>query len=156
MSRWAIVLVFAAAGLLCAQDQTPPQQTPPPSTPDKKPADLKRDRPQQATSDKEEVPPEEDATLSKEDFSFNPMQSQRDVTAGDWYEKKGNHVAAASRYKWATMRNDGNADAWLKLGEAEQKLKDDKAARDAYTKYLELDSTSRKAAEVRKALNKLK
>jgi tetratricopeptide (TPR) repeat protein len=156
MSRWIIALVLMTSASLCAQ--TPPPQLPPPTTPaqGQKPPDLKRDRSQKATSDKEETPPEEDATLTRDDFSFNPLQSQRDVTAGDTYSKKGNHSAAAQRYRWATMHNDGNSEAWLKLGDAERKLRDDKAAKTAYTKYLELDSTSKRAEEVRKTVARLK
>ncbi len=155
MSRWVTVLMLLAAAFLLAQD-TPPQQPPknPPDT--SKPGEMKRDRPPQATSDKEEVPPEEDASLSKHDFSFNPLQSQRDVTVGDEYRKKGNYTAAANRYQTATEYNDGNAQAWLKLGEARQKLKDNKGAKEAYSKYLEIDSTSKTAEEVRKTLSKLK
>ena len=155
MSRWVIALIFVAAASLPAQDAPPQQQ--PPKQPDTKSRDtMKRDRPPQATSDKEEVPPEEDISLSKDDYSFNPLQSQRDVQVGDFYKKKGDYVAAARRYQVATFRNDGNAQAWLKLGEARQKLKDTKAAREAYTKYLELDPNSKNSEEVRKALAKLK
>ena len=120
MSRWVIALLFTAAASLYAQD-TPPPQPPDKTTP---PPEMKRDRPRKATSDKEEVPPEEDASLTRDDYSFNPMQSQRDVTVGDEYRKKGNLIAAARRYQTATLRNDGNSQAWLKLGETRQKMKD--------------------------------
>lgn len=146
--------MFVAAVVLCAQN-APPQQ-PPTQPPDKKTLEMKRDHPQQKTSDKEEIPPEEDATLSKDDISFNPLQSQRDVAIGDQYRKKGNYPAAASRYLRATLLNDGNAEAWRKLGIAREKMKDARAAREAYTKYLELDPTSKDAQEVKKALSKLK
>jgi tetratricopeptide (TPR) repeat protein len=102
------------------------------------------------------VPPEEDTSLAKDDYSFNPLQSQRDVVAGDYYRKKGNFSAAAHRYQTATMRNDGNSEAWLKLAEARKKLRDTKAAKEAYSKFLELDPTSKLAPEVRKTLAKLK
>jgi predicted TPR repeat methyltransferase len=84
------------------------------------------------------------------------MQSQRDVTVGDEYRKKGNLIAAARRYQTATLRNDGNSQAWLKLGETRQKMKDAQAAKEAYTKYLELDPDSKTAQDVRKTLTKLK
>ena len=156
MSRWVAALIFVAGASLFAQDASP-QQQPPTKPPDTaKPGELKRERPAQATSDKEEVPPEEDTSLSKDDYSFNPLQSQRDVQVGDEYRKKGNYTAAARRYMTATLRNDGNAQAWLKLGEARQKLKDDEAAKVAYNKYLELDPKSKTADEVRKNLAKLK
>jgi tetratricopeptide (TPR) repeat protein len=140
MSRWVIALAFLIALPAWAQDAP----------------ELKRDRTPKADSGKEEVPPEEDASLAKEDITFNPMQSKRDVSVGDLYRKKGNWGAAARRYHVATLRNDGNTEAWLKLGEARQKLHDAKAAREAYAKYLELDPDSKTAQEVRKALAKLK
>jgi tetratricopeptide (TPR) repeat protein len=153
MSRWVIALIFMAAGSLNAQTAPPPPTTPP----DQKAPELKRDRDRtQKTSDKEEVPPEEDTSLTRDDYSFNPMQSQRDVAAGDYYRKKGNYPAAARRYQTATFRNDGNTEAWLKLGEARQKMRDDKGAKEAYNKYLELDPNSKTAQEVRKSLAKLK
>jgi tetratricopeptide (TPR) repeat protein len=140
MSRWVIALAFLAALRLCAQDT--PQ--------------LKRDRTEKATSGKEEVPPEEDTSLAKEDFTFNPLQSKRDVSVGDSYRLKGNWVAAARRYNTATLWNDGNAEAWLKLAKAREKLHDGKGAKEAYAKYLELDPDSKTAQEVRKTLAKLK
>jgi hypothetical protein len=73
MSRWVIALIFVAA-TLSAQTTPPPPATPP----DQKTPELKRDRTQK-TSDKEEVPPEEDTSLTRDDYSFNPLQSKRDV-----------------------------------------------------------------------------
>jgi uncharacterized protein involved in type VI secretion and phage assembly len=46
--------------------------------------------------------------------------------------------------------------AGLKLAEARRKLRDNQAAKEAYTKYLELDSSSKTAQDVRKTLAKLK
>jgi len=156
MSRWVATLIFVAAASLMAQD-APPQQPPSKSSDTSKPPDLKRDRPPQQTSDQEEVPPEEDKSLARDEYTFNPLQSQRDVQVGDYYRKdKHNYHAAAERYREATLHNDGNAEAWLKLGDAREKLKDPKAAVEAYKKYLELDATSKTAEEVRKKLSKLK
>jgi len=124
------------------------------------PAQLKKERnkPPEKTSDKEEVPPEEDASLSTESYSFNPLQAKKDVGVGDEYAKKHNFRAAAGRYRSATKWDDGNQEAWLKLGEAEEKLKDPDAARQAYSKYLELATNSKDsktAAEIRKRVEKL-
>jgi tetratricopeptide (TPR) repeat protein len=151
MSRWVPILLAAC---LCpfgafagAQEQkSPPDQ-------------LKKERPKEATSDKEEVPPEEDASLAKEDYPFNPLQSKNDVGIGDEYAKKHNYHAAAARYRSATRYDDSNLQAWLKLGEAEEKLKDTDAAKQAYTKYLELATDSKEAktvTEIRKKMEKLK
>ena len=126
---------------------------------DTKPGQLQKERPKQATSDKEEVPPEEDASLANESYSFNPLQSKKDVGVGDYYAKKHNFHSAAIRYRSATKWDDGNQEAWLKLGEAEERLKDPSAARQAYSKYLELATDAKDAktaAEIRKRVEKLK
>lgn len=146
MSRWVLLLLVAGlAPLLSAQDAQPGQ--------------LKKERPKQATSDKEEAPPEEDTSLATDTYSFNPLQSKKDVLVGDEYAKKHNLHAAAGRYRSATRWDDGNPEAWLKLGETEEKLKDTGAARQAYSKYLELATNSKDsktAAEIRKRMEKLK
>ena len=148
MSRW--VLVLLAAGVCLLQAQSAPPQQPPPNT-----TTLKREHPSQATG-AEEDPPEEDTSLSVESYSFNPLQSKKSVDIGNEYAKKHNFRAAAGRYREATKWNDGNSEAWLRLGEAEEKLKDPQGARAAYSKYLELASDAKNAAEIRKKLDKLK
>ena len=143
----ALVAVVAAALLpALAQD-------------DGKQGDLKRKRTPPPTSEKEEVPPEEDTSLAVTEYSFNPLQSKKDVQTGNYYFKKGSYVAAAGRFRAATKWDDSNLEAWLRLGEAEEKLKDKIAARQAYAKYLELAADAKDAkgaAEVRKRIDKLK
>ena len=143
MSRWVPALLFLGFASLSAQ---PPQTHP----------DLKKDRKPAATSDKEEVPPEEDTSLSKEDISFNPLQAAKEITAGNYYFKKGSYLAAEGRYRRATQYNEGNAEAWLKLGETRERLKDRKSAREAYSKYLEVASDARNAPEIRKKIERWK
>jgi tetratricopeptide (TPR) repeat protein len=146
MSRWVLVLLLV--GLVPC---LPAQNT--------QPGQLKKEHPKQATSDKEEVPPEEDTSLSTDAYSFNPLQSKKDVSVGDEYAKKHNYHAAAGRYRTATRWDDGNSEAWLKLGQAEEKLRDADAARQAYSKYLEVatdSKDSKTAAEIRKRMEKLK
>ena len=104
---------------------------------------------------KTEMPPEEDKSDAPKEYSFNPVQSQREVSAGDFYFKKGNYTAALSRYDEATKWNDGNAEAWLRMGEAQEKKSNAKAAREAYQKFLELSPDGKIAAEVKKRLENL-
>ena len=68
----------------------------------------------------------------------------------------GSYRAAAGRFAEATRWNGTDPEAWLRLGETEEKLKDPKAAREAYSKYLELASDAKNAEEIRKKLEKLK
>jgi Flp pilus assembly protein TadD len=120
--------------------------------------DLKKERPQAPVSKKEEVPKEEDESLATttEEYSFNPLQAEKDVRVGNYYFRKGSFRAAALRFRRATKWNEGNAEAWLRLGEAEEKQKDDKAAHEAYAKYLQLSPEANNAPEIRKKLEKLK
>jgi tetratricopeptide (TPR) repeat protein len=104
----------------------------------------------------QEMPPEEDVGDAPKVYSFNPVQSDREVRAGDFYFKKGNFTAAANRFSEATKWNDGNALAWMRLGEAQEKKSNPKGAREAYQKYLEIAPDAKNAGEVKKRLAKLK
>jgi tetratricopeptide (TPR) repeat protein len=118
-----------ASCALLAQQQTPPPQT--------------------------QEPPEEDETLiPKKDYPFNPLQAATELKTGDFYFKKGKYKAAAGRFQEATLWNPGLAEAYLRLGEAEEKLRDKKAAHDAYAKFLDLAPQDKRAAEVRNKLAK--
>src|SRR5689334_21262755 len=133
MVRWVVALAMAAAVCIPAGAQ----------------GQLQKERPKPPQSKEEAVPPEEDKALAKQDYAFNPLQSQKEIQTGNYYFKKGSYRAAAGRFREATRWNDGNSEAWLRLGEAEEKLRDGKAAKEAYAKYLELDSEAKNAAEIR-------
>ena len=105
-----------------------------------------KERPKPPASGKEEVPPEEDKDARQRAYSFNPLQSVKDVSVGDQYFKNHKYRAAELRYTSATKWNEGNADAWLKLGEVEERLKDSEKARQAYQKYLELAADRQEGA----------
>ena len=140
MSRSILALLVASVALLNAQDR----------------GQLKKDRSQPATSGKEAVPPEEDTSLAVKEYAFNPLQAENELRIGNFYFKTGKYRSAAMRFQEATKWNEGYSDAWLRLGETEEKLKDSKAAKEAYTKYLEFASDAKNAAEIRKKLQKLK
>jgi tetratricopeptide (TPR) repeat protein len=117
--------------------------------------DLKKDRPG-PTATQEEVPKEEDAELKTTEYAFNPLQAEKEVTVGNYYFKKGSYRAAAMRFREATKWNPGYGEAWLRLGEAEEKQKDLKSAKEAFAKYLEISPDAKDAAEIRKKLEKIK
>ena len=148
MSRWIPWLLLAGLSPLAAQQQATPQENPP------KPQLEQRTPPK--TSGKQEVPPEEDKSFLSEEHSFNPLQSQKSVEVGDHYFRNGKLQGAIYRYQDATLWNDGNAEAWLKLGKAEEKAKDKEAAKKAYTKYLALDPDAKDAGSIRKKLQSLR
>lgn len=140
MARLIVALV--AAGIAFGQD-APPKK-------------LETERPKPAVSPKEEIPPEEDTALTTTEYSFNPLQSAKDVGVGNQYLKRGRFRAAEMRYTSATKWNDGNAEAWLRLGEVTERLKDKTKARAAYEKYLELAGDAKNAKDIRKRVEKLK
>ena len=107
---------------------------------------------EQQPAPKSQEPVEEDESLTVKEYSFNPLQAEKEVKIGEYYFKKGNFRAAGQRFREATRWNPGLAEAWLRLGEAQEKLKDRAAAREAYSKYLELKPDARNAAQIRKKL----
>jgi tetratricopeptide (TPR) repeat protein len=146
-------LPFLLIGVAAAQQQTPPPQQMPPDEDAKPPVQQKAG----ATGADSDLPPDEDAAANpKEQFSFNPVKSKKSVSAGEFYFKKGNYKAASERFREATQWNEGNADAWLKLGESEEKREQSKNARAAYEKYLQLAGNGKSAADVKKRLEHLK
>src|SRR6478672_2227931 len=140
MSRWIVALL--AVGMAAAQQ--PPQKK------------LETDRQKPAANAKEEVPPEEDTALTTTEYSFNPLQSTKDVSVGNQYYKNRKYRAAEMRYTSATKWNDGNAEAWLRLGEVAERLKDKDKAKQAYQKYLDLASDAKNVGDIRKKVGKLK
>jgi tetratricopeptide (TPR) repeat protein len=104
---------------------------------------------------KEQEPPEEDEIQKPKEYVFNPLQAQKEITAGNYYIKyKSNYRAAAARYREATRWDPGSAEAFYKLGEASEKLHDYTTALEAYTKYLELDKNAKNAEALRKRIQK--
>jgi tetratricopeptide (TPR) repeat protein len=138
-------MALMLAGLAGAQQDKPDR-----------PTLRKSDTPDTTQPGDVQLPPEEDAGSVAKTYSFNPLQSKKEVTVGEFYLKKGDARAAAGRFREATKWNDGNADAWLRLAEAEEKNKDLKAAREAYEKYLQVAPDAKNASEVRKRIEKLK
>jgi len=114
---------------------------------------LKKSRPpEQGVQQQEQEPPEEDDSLKPKEYSFNPLEAERDLKVGNYYFKKGNYKAAASRFREATRWNPTYAEAFLRLGESEEKLKDKPAAQEAYAKYLELAPDAKDAESIKKKL----
>ena len=105
---------------------------------------------------KDGLPPEEDKSLAVPVYGFNPLQAQKEINVGNEYFKKHSYRAAAGRYEEATKWNSGDCEAWLKLAETKERLKENKAAHAAYEKYLELAADAKNADEIRKKLDKLK
>jgi tetratricopeptide (TPR) repeat protein len=146
----SILALLAVGAALQAQDPGPRQP------PAQSQGELNTRRPEPARNDAVEAPPEEDKSLSVTTYSFNPLQSDKDVRVGNYYFNRHNYPAAERRYRDATKWNEDNGDAWRRLGEAAEKSKDPQTAKEAYAKYLKLEPDAKEAAEIRKKLAKLK
>jgi tetratricopeptide (TPR) repeat protein len=99
-------------------------------------------------------PPEEDPSFAPREYALNPVQAKKEVTAGNFYYKKGNYRAAATRYLEATRWDPGWPEAFLKLGQASEKARDYKAAAAAYKTYVELEPDAKNADSLRKKIGK--
>jgi tetratricopeptide (TPR) repeat protein len=104
---------------------------------------------------KEEEPPEEDESLKPKEYTLNPLEADRNMKAGLFYFKKSNFRAAARRFEEASKWDPGSAEAFLRLGEADEKLRNRDGAREAYAKYLDLAPEAKNAAEIKKKLSKM-
>lgn len=83
---------------------------------------------------------------------LNPLESDRNIRVGNYYWHKANYRAALGRYERATRYNPSSAEAFFKVGEAEEKLKNRDAARAAFEKVMKLAPDSKLAHDAKKKL----
>jgi tetratricopeptide (TPR) repeat protein len=105
----------------------------------------------------EDLPPEEDSSVAPRTYPFNPLESERNIKVGNFYMHQGTpsgYRAAAGRYSDATKYNPTSADAFFKLGEAEEKLKRKDAAKAAFERVVQIAPDSKLAKEAKKKLSK--
>ena len=103
----------------------------------------------------EQEPPEEDPDLKPKEHSFNPLEASRNITAGNFYFKKGNYRAASRRYLEASKWDPTSAEAVLRLGDADEKLRNFTEAREAYQKFITLSSDGKEIEIVKKRIASL-
>ena len=100
-----------------------------------------------------QLPPEEDDKAKKDkEYVMNPLHGQKEIKTGDFYMKRGRYKAAAMRFEEATRWDPNSAEAFLKLGEAQEKLGSAQAAKTAFKQYLALAPDAKNAALIRKKL----
>jgi tetratricopeptide (TPR) repeat protein len=100
----------------------------------------------------EQEPPEEDPDLKPKEYSFNPLEANRNIIAGNFYFKKGNFRAASRRYLEASKWDPTSSEAVLRLGEADEKLRNFADAREAYQKFVTLSSDGKEIEAVKKRI----
>ncbi len=141
MARWRSVLSISLPVLALALGQERQKLGPP-----------KADPPKAEQAQQEREPPEEDEGTKEKEYSFNPLQAAKELQTGNYYFKKGSFKAAANRFREASRWDPTSAEAFVRLGDAQEKLKDKKAAHEAYAKFLELDPDSKRAVEIRRKI----
>jgi len=129
--------MLVLTGALCAQQDKSAKA---------KPADQAKPQVQ------EQAPPEEDESLKPREYPFNPLEAENDVKVGNFYFHQGKYKAALNRFREATRYNPGLAEAFLRLGDAEEKIGDKQASRDAYQKYIELAPDAKNADAIKKKI----
>jgi TolA-binding protein len=82
------------------------------------------------------------------------MEAERSIKVGTYYMHKGKWRAALQRFTLATKYNPGSADAFFKVGEADEKLKDTDAAKAAFEKVVRLAPNTKLSQEAQKKLDK--
>lgn len=147
MKRFTFASLGLSWTLLLGQQTTKP--------PDAKPPDSKSTDTKPVGGKQVEEPPEEDEALIPKTCVLNPLEAGTNVSKGDFYFNKKKYHAAASRYKEAICWDPSLAEAFLKLGEVEEKLHNRDEARDAYQKYLALAPDAKNATEIKRRLAKL-
>ena len=139
-----LAALFFSPGLFAQQQQNQSQQHANP--------------PQQNPSEEDgQNPPEEDESVAPEKFVLNPLESARNVKVGDFYMHKSTSVgyrAALARYERAAKFNPNNAEAYYKMGEAEEKLKNKDKAKIAFERVIQIAPDSKLAHEAKKKLGK--
>ena len=102
----------------------------------------------------EENPPEEDESVAPEKYTLDPLESDRNIKVGNFYWHKGKYRPALQRYERATRYNPNSAEAFFKVGEAEEKLNNKDAAKLAFQKVVQIAPDTKLAQDAKKKLSK--
>ena len=131
-----LCVVLFVSSCFAQQTSAPPEQKPQPEV--------------QIPND--EQMPEDDESVKPETFPLNPLESDRNIRVGNFYWHKGNYRAALERYERATKYNPSSAEAFFKVGEAEEKLKNKEAAKAAFQRAIQVAPDSKIAQDAKKKL----
>jgi tetratricopeptide (TPR) repeat protein len=112
-------------------------------------------QPTQQHNDEAE-PPEEDESVKPKVYAFDPLEAERNIRIGNFYMRQGKsngYRAAVGRFEDATKYNPNSAEAFFKLGEAEEKLKSKEKAKAAFQRVVQMAPDSKFAKETKKKLS---
>jgi tetratricopeptide (TPR) repeat protein len=101
--------------------------------------------------------PNEGAASDVQEFRrWDPHKADKAVEVGDFYFKRGNYLAAASRYREALEWKSNDAIATFRLAEALEKLGQFAEARKSYSAYLKILPKGPFAERSRQGVSRLK
>jgi len=98
---------------------------------------------------------EDEDILKETSYAFNPIQARKEFKVGGFYAKKGNHRAASARFLEATKWDPSFSEAYWRLGNSREELKQYNLAIEAYRKFLQLDPDSKDAKEAKERVARL-
>ncbi|MFL6353041.1 MAG: tetratricopeptide repeat protein [Bryobacteraceae bacterium] len=104
----------------------------------------------------EDNPPEEDSSVAPKVYPLNPLESERNIKVGNFYMRQRTqrgYRAALGRFEDATRYNPNSAEAFFRLGEAQEKLKNKDGAKAAFEKVLQLVPDSKLAHAAKKKID---
>lgn len=93
--------------------------------------------------------------MAPKKYVLNPLEAKRNIEIGNFYWKKADYLGALDRYKDASRYNPHSAEAFLRVGEAEEKLHHETAAKTAFQKVIKISPDSKFASEAKKKLASL-
>jgi len=101
-------------------------------------------------------PPEEDESVAPKKYVLNPLEAKRNIDIGNEEFKGGHYQGALSRFIDATRYNPNSAEAFLRVGETQEKLHNNGRARIAFQKVIKLSPDSKFAEKAKKKLGSIK
>jgi tetratricopeptide (TPR) repeat protein len=150
LSLACLLAVALAAGSEAQSTNSPPQQNQEKAKPQPT-----SNTPAAQQPPEEDNPPEEDASVAPKVYPLNPLESERNIKVGNFYMRQRTlrgYRAARGRFEDATRYNPSSAEAFFRLGEAQEKLKNKDGAKAAFEKVVQLAPDSKLAHEAKKKL----
>jgi tetratricopeptide (TPR) repeat protein len=123
--------------------------------PTQAPTDQRPSQPGAANPDLTAAPTEREETPAPVVYTLSPRKADKELKVGNYHMKRHNWSAAVARFEEATKWDPKYAEAWLRLGQAREKVGESTKALEAYREFLELRPDPKKAREAEKAVEKL-
>ena len=88
-------------------------------------------------------------------YAFNPIQARKELKIGEFYSKKSNYRAASARFLEATKWDPTYAEAYWRLGNSREELRQYNLAIEAYRKYIQLEPDGKESKNAAKRVSRL-